>query len=98
MKLHTQRTILLPSVTYDKSRVLPYLGANILPHSLDHTGPFAKISSRDPFCSVAEIEARNRRSFLYARVGNQDALAFSELSPGTVVLVYPPSSHIAAHP
>src|SRR5258707_4300379 len=52
MKLHTQRTVLLPSVTYDKSQVLPYLGANILPHSLDHTGPFAKIASRGPFCSV----------------------------------------------
>ena len=98
LKLHTQRTVLLPSVTYDKSRVLPYLGAKILPHSLDHTGPFAKIASRSPFCSVAEIEARNRRSFLYARVGNQDALAFPELAPGSVVRVDPLRSDIEADP
>jgi len=98
LKLHTQRTVLLPSVTYDKSRMLPYFGAEVRPHSMDYTGPLAKISFKSPLWSVAAIEAHNRRSFLYARVGSQDAFAFPELVPGSVVRVDPFRSAIEADP
>src|SRR5258706_3497872 len=98
LKLHTQRTVLLPSVSYDKSRMLPYFGAEVLSHSMDHTGPLAKIACKNPLWSVATVEAHNRRSFLYARVGNQDAFAFPELVPGSVVRVDPLSSAIEADP
>ncbi len=89
LKLHRQRTVLLPSVTYDKSRTLPYLGTRTIPQFLEYTGPCARIASKTPMWSVDRIEAHNRRLFLYARIGSEDAIAFPELVPGSIVRVDP---------
>jgi hypothetical protein len=94
LKLHRQCTVLLPSVTYDKSRTLPYLGTQTIPQFLEYTGPCAKIASKNPMWAVGRIEAHNRRRFLYVRIGSEDAMAFPELAPGSIVRVDPLRSRI----
>jgi len=89
LKLHRQRTVLLPSVTYDKNRTLPYLGTQIIPQFLEYTEPCARIVSKTPMWSVGRIETHNRRRFLYARIGSEDAIAFPELVPGSIVRIDP---------
>jgi hypothetical protein len=88
-KMHTQRTILLPSASYDQDALLPYFGSRVKPELMDSTCPLSRIISRNPLSPVHKIKACNRKSYLYARIGTEDALAFPDLVPGSIVRVDP---------
>lgn len=87
LKLHQERTVLLPSVSYSKNTLIPFLGSLVKPGSLEHTGPFSDKAHLHSPCTVKKIEEYNRHSFLYARIGQKDALAFPNLVPGSIVRV-----------
>jgi hypothetical protein len=85
--LHSERTVLLPSVVYDKNRLIPFMGSIVNPEDLDHTGSLASKAHQDAGYPAAKIEECNRHNFLYARIGQKDALAFPDVFPGSIVRV-----------
>jgi hypothetical protein len=89
LELHRQRTTLLPSQIYDKNVFLPFLATRVPVEALDSTTPFAKMARLSATCRACNVEALNRQSFLYARIGRDDATALPDLTPGSIVRVDP---------
>jgi hypothetical protein len=89
VRLHRDQTTLLPSVTYDKHSLIPFLGTRINPSDLDWTVPFSRIAKYTDALSIGSVEPLNRKAFLYARIGKQDTFAFPDLVPESVVRVDP---------
>ena len=89
MKLHSDRTVLITPVTYDKEAMVPWFEAVNTTASMEQTTPLSQIVQNFQPRRVRVIEGLNRRSFLYVKVGRQDAMAFPELAPGSIVRVDP---------
>jgi len=89
VQLPSNRTVLLDSSLDDPSAFIPWL------RNLGATAPSAAVvplsqvlewTKPRRLASLAELEDKG---FLYAKIGYQDALAFPELLPGSIVRVRP---------
>jgi hypothetical protein len=87
IKLHTRKTVLLPSTLYDRKTKLPFLGAHLSSREFETTEPFASRVTREPLTSAGDVAFQDSRRFLYAKIGEEDALAFPELVPGSIVRI-----------
>jgi hypothetical protein len=85
--LSSDDTVLLPSTSYGRDRLIPFLGSIVLPQDLDQTGPLGSKVRRDATVNAAAITNCSRRTFVYARIGCRDALGFPHLLPGSIVRV-----------
>jgi hypothetical protein len=87
--LPPRRTILLDSSLADPYAWVPWfrnrIGASPVP-PVAPLGQLLKLSGPKRLSSLSE---RNDRGFLYAKIGYQDALAFPDLFPGSIVRVNP---------
>lgn len=89
IKLHSEWTILITPVTYDKEAMVPSFEAIDPTEPTELTIPLSRIVQSLQLMPVRSIESSNRRSFLYAKVGWHDAMVFPELVPGSIVRVDP---------
>jgi hypothetical protein len=82
-----QRTSLLDSVLYDTHAWIPWFVER------PKAGPFSPIAPLGHFLAAsaprraAELLARNKRRFLYGKVGEGDAHALPQLAPGSIVRI-----------
>ena len=82
-----QRTTLLDSSVYDGQAWIPWFADR------PNTGQLPRIAPLGQFLAFAtprratELLARSKRTFLYAKVGEEDLYAFPHLAPGSVVRV-----------
>lgn len=89
MKLHSDRTVLITPVTYDKEAIVPWFEAADMTTSIDQTIPLGRSAHKLQLHRVRDIESVNRKSFLYVKIGRHDVMAFPELVPGSIVRVDP---------
>jgi hypothetical protein len=87
LRLRPERTILLPSETYDKDAMVPFFGTRIEATDLERTVPFSKIADYFTMQPSREVEELNRQRFIYARIGREDTLAFPDIVPGSIVRI-----------
>jgi hypothetical protein len=87
--LSRRRTATLNSTNYDKETRVPWFRVRETPLESNMITPLARIVTRAAARRVGSIERGNKKSFLYAKVGLEDALAFPELVPGSVLRVDP---------
>jgi hypothetical protein len=87
--VNRRRTAILNSTNYDKEARVPWFRAREAPLESHKITSLARIVARAGVRRVRSIERWNRKSFLYVKVGLEDALAFPELVPGSVLRVDP---------
>jgi hypothetical protein len=94
-KLHSERTVVLTSTTYDKHALVPWFPTVGVPLGADRFVPLVQIAGRRLHSeSVEAIERRTRAQYLYLKIGRCDALAFPELVPGSICRVDPRKTNI----
>jgi hypothetical protein len=82
-------TVILDSTNYDKEAWVSWFQAKATPLEPHKIIPIVRIVTNADARRVRSIERWNRKRFLYARVGQDDALAFPELVPGSILRVDP---------
>ncbi len=86
--LPSKRTIVLDNLLTDPNEWIPWLRNRPLGEPIPSITPIARLlelGSRKRIASVSQLD----RHFIYAKVGVEDAFAFPELSPGSIVRVDP---------
>jgi hypothetical protein len=87
--LNRSRTVILNSTNYDSEAGVSWFKTCAPPEELDKITPIVRIIRRAGTRRLRSIERWNRKSFIYAKVGQEDALAFPDLVPGSVLRVNP---------
>ena len=87
--LPSQRTILLDSWLADPYAWIPWFRNRIGDRPAPPIAPLGQLLERSGSKRLGSLSESNRRGFLYAKIGYQDALAFPDLSPGSIVRVNP---------
>jgi hypothetical protein len=83
------RTTLLTSTIYDTAADISWFEERRSPKHEMRIIPLSQFLEPSGKVPIAALQKLNRRSFLYARVGQLDTLAFPELLPGSIVRVDP---------
>jgi hypothetical protein len=81
------RTRLLDATTYDDQQWVPWLCDNPLPSPMPPILPLGRLLSPAGFRRAASLLPTGSSPFLYAKVGWQDAFAYPDLLPGSIVRV-----------
>lgn len=87
--LPSRRTILLDSSLVDPYAWIPWFenrGGNV---PVPPTAPLAQLLRSSGPRQIRSLRGTSDRRFLYAKIGQQDALAYPVLVPGTIVRVNP---------
>ena len=87
--LPSRRTILLDSSMADPYAWIPWFRNRIGDGPAPPIAPLGQLLERSGSKRIGSLSESNRRGFLYAKIGYQDALAFPDLSPGSIVRVNP---------
>jgi hypothetical protein len=87
--LHSRRTVILDSANYDKDAWVRWFEGMTESSRPDEITPLGQIFSSVSARRVRWIEQYNKKSYVYAKVGREDNLAFPELVPGSIVRVDP---------
>jgi transcriptional regulator with XRE-family HTH domain len=86
--LPSKRTIILDTSLTDPNEWIPWLRNRPLGEPIPSIAPLARLLELGPRRSTASVSQLDRH-FVYAKVGSEDALAFPDLVPGSVVRVNP---------
>ena len=84
----SKRTIVLDTSLTDPNEWIPWLRNRPLGEPIPSITPLARLLEVGPRKRIASVSQRDRH-FLYAKVGGEDAFAFPDLVPGSVVRVNP---------
>ena len=87
--LPSHRTILLDSSLSDPYAWVPWFRNRVGDNSAPPVAPLGQLLERSGPKRLGSLSESNGRSFLYAKIGYQDALAFPDLFPGSIVRVNP---------
>jgi hypothetical protein len=82
-----KRTTLLDSSVHDTHAWIPWFAARPSIEPVPRIAPLGQFLAQAPPELALELLARNRRRFLYAKVGEEDFQAFPDLAPGSIVRV-----------
>ena len=86
--LPSKRTFVLETSLTDPNEWIPRLRNRPLGEPIPSIAPLARLLELGPRRRIASVSQRDRH-FLYAKVGGEDAFAFPDLVPGSVVRVNP---------
>jgi hypothetical protein len=86
--LPSKRTIVLDTSLTDPNEWIPWLRNRPLGEPIPAITPLARLLELGPRRRVASVSQLDRH-FIYAKVGVEDALAFPDLTPGSIVRVNP---------
>ena len=92
IQLPAKRTVLLDTTLTDPNELIPWLSNRTARESLPPIAPLAQLLELSPPRRISSI-AESKRRFFYAKVGREDALAFPDLVPGSIVRVDPDGAH-----
>ena len=87
--LPSKRTMLLDSSLVDADAWIPWLRNRAHGASVPPIAPLAQLLERTAPRRLRSLSEIGNRGFLYAKIGRQDALAFPDLVPGSIVRVNP---------
>lgn len=87
--LPSKRTIVLDTSLTDPNEWIPWLDNRADGVSIPSIAPLAKLLKAAPARRIGSFKDHGARSFLYAKVGSEDTLAFPDLLPGSIVRVNP---------
>jgi hypothetical protein len=87
--LPSRRTILLDSSLADHYAWVPWFRNRTENSSAPPVAPLGQLLERSGPKRLGSLSESDRRRFLYAKIGYQDALAFPDLFPGSIVRVNP---------
>ena len=87
--LPTKRTIVLDTSLTDPNEWITWLDNRPDGVSIPSIAPLAKLLKAAPARRISSLKGPSPRRFLYAKVGREDALAFPDLLPGSIVRVNP---------
>jgi transcriptional regulator with XRE-family HTH domain len=86
--LPSKRTMVLDTSLTDRNEWIPWLRNRPLGEPIPSIAPLSRLlelGPRRPIASVSQLD----RHFVYAKVGAEDALAFPDLVPGSIVRATP---------
>ncbi|MGA9509325.1 MAG: hypothetical protein WBV55_11980 [Candidatus Sulfotelmatobacter sp.] len=86
--LPSKRTFVLDTSLTDPNQWIPWLRNRPLGEPIPSITPIARLLELGPRKRIASVSPRDRH-FIYAKIGFEDALAFPELIPGSIVRVNP---------
>jgi transcriptional regulator with XRE-family HTH domain len=89
VELPSKRTVVLDTSLTDSNEWIPWLDNRAAGVSTPSITPMARLLKAVPAQRISSFKNPSARSFLYAKVGTQDALAFPDLAPGSIVRVNP---------
>jgi hypothetical protein len=89
VSLPSPRTILLDSSLADPYAWVPWLRNKVGNVPAPPIAPLGQLLELSHPRRLRYLSERNNRGFLYAKIGYQDALAFPDLLPGSIVRVNP---------
>src|SRR5208283_3545310 len=84
----SKRTIALDTSLIDPNEWIPWLRNRPLGEPIPSITPLARLLELGPRKRIASVSQLGRH-FIYAKVGAEDALAFPDLTPGSIVRVDP---------
>lgn len=87
--LPRKRTITLDTSLTDPNEWIPWFENRLDGGPIPLIAPLAKLLKAIPARRIGSLEGPGARRFLYVKVGREDALAFPELIPGSIVRVNP---------
>jgi len=87
--LPSHRTILLDSSLTDPYAWIPWFRNRIGDSPAPPIAPLGQLLEFSGSKRIGSLSESNTRGFLYAKIGYQDALAFPDLFPGSIVRVNP---------
>lgn len=88
--LHNRHTVILDSTNYDKDAWVPWFKkTTTTPVDLNTIIPLSLLLTSDGARPVRSIKPPNRKRYLYAKIGQNDALAFPKIVPGSIVRIDP---------
>jgi transcriptional regulator with XRE-family HTH domain len=87
--LPSKRTTLLDTSLTDPNEWVSWLGNRPDGVSIPPIAPLAKLVKEAPARRIGSLKDPSARRFLYAKVGREDAFAFPDLAPGSIVRVNP---------
>ncbi len=89
--LARKRTVVLDSSVYDENARIPWFAERLPPERIPGIAPLGYFLRLGPPVRARTLLALRRQSFLYAKLGDDDLLAFPDLLPGSIVRVHPRS-------
>lgn len=92
IQLPAKRTVLLDTTLTDPQGWTTWLSNRASRESVPSIAPLAQLLELTAPRRISSISALKRR-FLYAKIGREDALAFPDLAPGSIVRVNPDGVH-----
>jgi hypothetical protein len=87
--LPSKRTMLLDSSLVDADAWIPWFRNRARSASVPPIAPLAQLLEVSPSKRLRFLSEVGKRGYLYAKIGLQDALAFPNLIPGSIVRVNP---------
>lgn len=87
--LPTNRTILLDSSAGDPDAWIPWFRSRSDDRNIPPVAPLSQLLEFGPPARRRFFPGMDRQDFLYAKIGFEDALAFPDLVPGSIVRVNP---------
>ena len=82
-----QRSTLLDSSVYDTDAWIPWFAERPRGQAIPAIAPLGQILKWTPPRRTGELLPLRKRKFLYAKVGQEDLLAFPDIAPGSVIRI-----------
>jgi len=89
VELPSRRTIMLDSSLVDPYSSVPWFENRERHAPVPPVAPLGQLLKSSDLRQIRSLFGASDRRFLYAKIGQQDALAYPELVPGTIVRVNP---------
>jgi hypothetical protein len=87
--LPSKRTIVLDTSLTDPNQWIPWFDNRADGVSIPSITPLSRLLKVAPARRISSLQDPRARSFVYAKVGTEDTLAFPDLLPGSIVRVNP---------
>ena len=87
LQIVRRRTVLLDSSIYDEDQWIPWFVERLSESSLPGIAPLAHVLKLGPSRRASELLALNKRRFIYAKVGRENAFAYPDLMPGSIARI-----------
>lgn len=85
--LPRKRTVVLDSSVYDENAWIPWFAEKLPRERIPGIAPLGCFLRLGPPLRARTLVALRRKSFLYAKLGDDDLLAFPDLVPGSIVRI-----------
>ena len=87
--LPRKRTAVLDSSVYDENAWVPWFAEKLAPEHIPQIAPLGYFLRPGPPRRARTLDSLGQQAFLYAKLGEEDLLAFPDLMPGSIVRVDP---------